>query len=71
MKGVQEHEFSRLVTRLWTEPLLKAVNKSLETVEEFRYLGTALTDQNCIHKEVESNLFRIFCLSGLYLNSVD
>ena len=31
-------------------------NKSFETVEQFKYLGTALTDKNFIHEEIKSRL---------------
>jgi hypothetical protein len=31
-------------------------NSSIERVEEFRYLGTTLTDQNSIQKEIKSRL---------------
>jgi hypothetical protein len=31
-------------------------NSSLERVEEFRYLGTALTNQNSIQEEIKSRL---------------
>jgi hypothetical protein len=29
---------------------------SIERVEEFKYLGTTLTDQNSIHEEIKSRL---------------
>ena len=35
---------------------MKADNSSIEGVEEFKYLGTMLTNQNSIQKEIKSRL---------------
>jgi hypothetical protein len=35
---------------------IKAANKSIENVAKFRYLGMALTNQNCIHEEIKNKL---------------
>ena len=49
-------------------------NSTFERVEECKYLGTALTNQNSIPEEIKSRLMsgnviircRIFCLPGCY-----
>ena len=35
---------------------MKVDNSSIESVEEFPYLGTTLTNQNSIQKEIKSRL---------------
>ena len=35
---------------------MKMDNSSIERVEEFKYLGTTLTDQNSIQEEIKSRL---------------
>ena len=35
---------------------MKIDNSSVERVEEFKYLGTTLTNQNSIHEEIKSRL---------------
>jgi hypothetical protein len=35
---------------------MKTGNKVFASVEQFRYLETAITNQNCIHEEIKSSL---------------
>ena len=35
---------------------MKVDNSSIESVEEFKYLGTTLTNENSIQKEIKSRL---------------
>jgi sorting nexin-29 len=35
---------------------IKMANRSFEDVANFEYLGTTLTDQNCMHEEINSRL---------------
>ena len=48
---------------------VKIDNSSIERVEEFKYLGTTLTDQNSIQEEIGMLAIircRIFCPPGCY-----
>jgi hypothetical protein len=35
---------------------IKIANRSSEDVANFKYIGTTLTDQNCMHEEIKSRL---------------
>ena len=50
-------------------------DSTFERVDEFKYLGTTLTNQNSIQEEIQSRLIqemlaiircRVFCLPGCY-----
>jgi len=40
----------------WDEFTVRIDNSTFERVEEFKYLGTALTNQNSIAEEIKSRL---------------
>ena len=54
---------------------IKMTNKACESVEQFKYMGTTVTNQNSIQEEIKSILksgnscyhsVQIFCLSDCY-----
>jgi hypothetical protein len=42
--------------RIGQKHSIKRGNRSFEYVEKFEYLGTTLTDQNCMYEEIKSRL---------------
>jgi hypothetical protein len=42
--------------RIGQKRSIKIANRSFEDVTKFKYLGTTLTDQNCMHEDINSRL---------------
>jgi hypothetical protein len=53
---LQKYSSSLVNLSRWEDHTLLNVNKSFENVSKFKYLGTTVTDQNCIHEEIKSRL---------------
>jgi hypothetical protein len=57
---------------------IKVANRSFEVVAKFKYLGTTLTDQNCVQEEIKIRIIRgmlvtiqsrVFCLPASFLGT--